>query len=434
MVVVSRSTMAVVCAVALLAVSVAEARQAPVLNTPTVDGNNVTFTWSATAGATGYRLDYGTATGAYIGSLAIGASATSYSVGAPNGVFFVRVVALTPTGDLPSNEIRLQVPAPPTAPTGLNVARNGTGLVAVWTPGAGGGTPSGFRLIAALSPGGAPIATLTSTVPSWGTASGVPVNTYYFRVVAFNSVSESPASNEVAVVMPVGGACDAPPAPTLLTSAWGAILSASWTPIAGAASYRFNYVGAGFQGQLQFGGAQSRFSYRGIPLGTWQFSIQAVFTCGQVGAAGPSTLVVDDSTLRLTPRAPDPPPPTPPNYIRLPNRFDVVTRLAAQYPGELRNSCGNHAFLYRLLRELRREDKRWGLNWKRNNVGDLSEDVLDYNFGPQPDEGTRQVHVVDFIAGHCGPNPGPAWIDQTILFSTGATWTLVPYIEAGYQP
>ena len=46
----------------------------------------------------------------------------------------------------------------------------------------------------------------------------------------------------------------------------------------------------------------------------------------------------------------------------------------------------------------------------------------------------RQVHVVDIISGHCGPRPGPAWINQTVLFSTGATWTLIPYIQAGYTP
>jgi hypothetical protein len=64
----------------------------------------------------------------------------------------------------------------------------------------------------------------------------------------------------------------------------------------------------------------------------------------------------------------------------------------------------------------------------------MSQDVITYNFGPLGDEGSRQIHVVDIISGHCGSNPGPAWIDQTTLFSTGATWTLIPYIQAGYTP
>ena len=145
---------------------------------------------------------------------------------------------------------------------------------------------------------------------------------------------------------------------------------------------------------------------------------------------------MDNSTLRMQPRAADPTGPTPPNYVPLPNRAALVEQLARQYPGELRDSCGRgkHAFLFRVIARLRQEDKRWGLNWKRNNFGDMSEDVINYNYGSEADEGTRQTHVVDIIAGHCGPNPGPAWINQTQLFSTGATWTLVPYIEAGYTP
>jgi hypothetical protein len=425
---------AAVCLAVVVGVTTAEARQAPVMAAPTVNGNNVTFNWSATAGATAYRLEYGVASGSYVGGLTLGAGSTTFGIGAPNGVFFIRVVAVTPGGELASNEVVLQVPAPPAAPTNLQVARNGTGFVAVWTPGGGGGTPSGFRLYASLSPGGAPLAVLPSAIAAWGIGGGVPPGLYYLRVTAVNAVGESAASNEVAVAMSVSGDCDAPPTPTLTTSAWGPILSASWTPITGASQYLFNYAGPGVAGQVPFAGNQSRFSVRGISAGTWQFSIQAVFACGRASGAGASTLVVDNSQLKMEPRAADPVGPTPPNYLPLPNRYSVVERLARDYPHEMRNSCGNHAFLYRLVAELRKEDKRWGLNWKRSVVGDMSHDVINYNFGSEPDEGTRQTHVVDIISGHCGPNPGPAWIDQTVLFTTGATWTLIPYIEAGHQP
>ncbi len=96
---------------------------------------------------------------------------------------------------------------------------------------------------------------------------------------------------------------------------------------------------------------------------------------------GQSNLTVDGSSLRLEPRAPDPPGPTPPNYIPLPNKQAVVESLAAQFPGEVRDSCHNMRFVNRVLNRLRQEDKRWGLNWKRNNIGDVSHDVLDYNYG-----------------------------------------------------
>jgi hypothetical protein len=119
----------------------------------------------------------------------------------------------------------------------------------------------------------------------------------------------------------------------------------------------------------------------------------------------------------------------------------VVEAVARAYPGDLRNSClstgGNRAWLYRLVQELRRYDTRWGLNWKRGRVGDLSDDVVDYNFGPGPDEGTTNVYIVDVIGGHCGPNPDPAWIDQTQATANKGEigrWTLQPYIGAGGQP
>ena len=94
-----------------------------------------------------------------------------------------------------------------------------------------------------------------------------------------------------------------------------------------------------------------------------------------------------------------------------------MREMARLYPGELRASCGNNAWLFRLVHRLRQEDTRWGLNWKRSRVGDMSQDAITYNYGPEADEGTRFVHVVDVIGGHCGGNPGGAWIDQTILWT-----------------
>jgi hypothetical protein len=136
------------------------------------------------------------------------------------------------------------------------------------------------------------------------------------------------------------------------------------------------------------------------------------------------------------PRTPNPPLPSPPNHLPLPNRSAVVQEMARLYPADLRNSCvehgGNNRWLFRLVERLRREDTRWGLNWKRARVGDMSQDVVTYNFGVEADEGTLNVYAVDVIGGHCGSNPGPTWIDQTVLWSTGAKWTLQPYLQAGY--
>lgn len=113
-------------------------------------------------------------------------------------------------------------------------------------------------------------------------------------------------------------------------------------------------------------------------------------------------------------RTPDPPPG---QRLPLPFRLDVVNRIAQQFPGALRNSCQEHGgtwdFVDLVVDELRKEDNRWGYNWKRGNVGDPSLDVIAYHHGPGPSEGSTAVYIIDIVLQHCGNNPSAAWIDQT---------------------
>jgi len=436
MVPVVRSVVAAAIVTLVVAVTSAEARQAPVMNAPVITGATIAFSWSATPGATSYRLDAGLAPGVYAAGFNVG-NTTTFSAAAPAvATYYTRVVALTPSGDVPSLEIAFTISslvAPPAVPTNLTVARAGVGIVATWAPGTGGGPAVSYRLSVDLPQGGTAALNLATSTFAYAP---VPPGAYNFRVAALNAGGASAESANVPMTMPPGGACDPPPSPNVTQSVFGGFVNLTWTPVPGAAAYVLTgYQGGNLLGSLTLSGATSRF---GVTLGegTWRIDVAAVFACGTQGTPTVANIVIDQSTLKMQPRAADPSGPTPPNYLPLPNRFALVQQLAAQYPGEFRNSCGSgrHQFMFRLLNRLRQEDKRWGVNWKRNNVGDMSEDVLDYNYGSQPDEGTRQVHVIDFIGGHCGPNPAPAWIDQTILFSTGATWTLVPYIQAGYIP
>lgn len=126
-------------------------------------------------------------------------------------------------------------------------------------------------------------------------------------------------------------------------------------------------------------------------------------------------------------RTPDPPPG---QRLPLPNTFSIVEEVARNYPAALKNSCqdagGSWEFMDRLVDRLRQNDSRWGYNWKRGNVGDPSKDVIDYHFGPGPDEGSTDVYIIDVIAGHCGPNPSPGWTDVTASTAAGGTigrWT-----------
>lgn len=128
--------------------------------------------------------------------------------------------------------------------------------------------------------------------------------------------------------------------------------------------------------------------------------------------------------------------PAPPAPLPLPDMRSVVDALAAERPDLLAASCvdtgGNNEFLFELVRRLRRIDTRWGLNWKRARIGDMSQDVVDYYWGtPGPIEDGFDTYVVDVIGGHCGPDPRPAFTDVTDFGSTGARWTLAGRSDLG---
>jgi hypothetical protein len=119
-------------------------------------------------------------------------------------------------------------------------------------------------------------------------------------------------------------------------------------------------------------------------------------------------------------------PPAPP-----PDGWPVVEQVAIERPDLLAASCvdtgGNNEFLYEVVRRLRQQDDRWGLNWKRGVVGDLSQDVVDYHYGDGVSEESTDVYIIDIIVGHCGDNPQAGWIDvtqATLDANTVGMWTL----------
>ena len=435
-------SVAAVCAALLVSAGVASA-QAPVLSTA-VSGNSVTLNWTATAGATSYRVDAGFASNSYnIGSLPV-ALVTALPLGTvPNGTYFLRVVALP--GNEISNEVVLQLPLPPAAPVNLQVARNGTALVSTWSPGAGGGIVNGYQLRVGLTPG----ATDFPAVPLGGTSfvgGPIPPGTYHMRVVAVNAVGASAASNEVAVTMVAGGACDAPPSPTLTASAFSTFLTVGWNQIPGVSTFLFDIAqnGVPLFTNLPVAAAQGGAAQR-VGLATYGITARATFACGSTSAPTSATVVVDGAPPP-GPRTPNPDPGT-----RLSERTylrSVVEALANERGDLLRNSCvehgGNNRFLFELTRRLRAIDNRWGNNIKRTNQG-LSQDVVTYNNSALPDEGVRtgptsatlNMYMYDIIGGHCGGNPGPNWQEvhsATIGKGEAGQWTLQYYLAAGYTP
>lgn len=173
--------------------------------TASVSGDTVTIRWNApTAGGAvaGYQLLAGTAPGAAnIG--AIPATGTTLVVpGVPNGLYYVRVVAVNAAGaSAPTADVTVPVgPAAPAAPRSLTAASPGAGQVSLsWLAPASGPAPSGYVVLAGYAPGAA-----TFQIPVAGTglaSGGVPPGTYYVRIVALNGAMAGPASGQVTLTV-----------------------------------------------------------------------------------------------------------------------------------------------------------------------------------------------------------------------------------------
>jgi hypothetical protein len=162
--------------------------------------------------------------------------------------------------------------------------------------------------------------------------------------------------------------------------------------------------------------------------GTASVSSTGLMTVGNEGEATISATVDGQrGTLRIRVqyafRTPDP---APGQRLPKPNEFGVVQQLFAERPDLVARSCqpesggnGTWEFMEELLNRLRLRDTRWGFNSRRGVAGDVARDEVAYHWGPGPDEGSRDTYAWDVMVGHCGPNPGPTWIDVSDL---GTLW------------
>lgn len=225
--------------------------------------------------------------------------------------------------------------------------------------------------------------------------------------------------------------------PTVAATVDGNLVTIQWTQVPGALVYDVEVSGA-LSGGITLPAQPTQYTLN-APSGTYILRIRG--RAGNIAGpfSAPVTIVVGTPAPAPPPPSPVPPPtgnrtpdPPPGTILPLPGYGPaVVGQMAAAFPGALRNSCGNHEWLLRLVYQLRQIDTRWGFNWKRGRIGDLSEDVVTYHFGSGPDENSTNVYIIDVIAGHCGGNPGPNWLDQTQATREAGTigrWTLRPLL------
>jgi hypothetical protein len=199
----------------------------------------------------------------------------------------------------------------PGAPQNLAVLVTGNTVTLTWNAPALGGTPTGYIVNAALSPGGPAIASLPVSDAQL-VVTDVPTGVYYVHVRAVNLDGTSGGSNEVIVSVPggSGGCTSAPNAPTnfaanvsgnLVTLTWGAPTAgcpaASYAVQAGSAPGLTNLaiLNVGPATSLSVSAPFGTYYVRVVALNSFGGSVASTEVVVNVGpASSPVTLTFND--------------------------------------------------------------------------------------------------------------------------------------------
>jgi hypothetical protein len=403
--------------------SVVSAQDKPTL-TATVSGSTVNLNWTVVPGATSYELL--AQAGASQQTVSVG-SGTSISIpGVPLGAYILQLRGAAGAAKGPfSDPITVVVGnlTPPSAPSGLAAVINDVSASLSWNLNNPAGSLTSVQLHVATTPGGTPmhVVSLGASTTSFFIPSA-PAGNYYLTVVAIGA-GGSAASNEFTLSLP---GCVAPPTIPLDASNIGTYLTFSWPQLPGANGYALDFAnspgGGANLGSAPFGPTQTSFGTY-VPEGTYYVTLRSSLSCGAS---------VSSAETVLTAAAP----------VRGPAKsraeagalvLQAVHAVTAQYPGDLRNSCGHHTWLFRVIQYLRSRDIRYGA--MQNYSGRLAEDIIAYNHSEQPDDQVRAPHMYawDVISGHCGSNPVP-WANDISNPNGVAVWTILPYLQAGFRP
>jgi hypothetical protein len=268
--------------------------QAPVnLYVSALSGNTVTFRFTpSTLGppATGFVLEGGLNPGEVLASIPTGSALPIYSVLAPNGSFYVRMIATRGTErSAPSNEIRVHVnvAVAPSAPDLFTSAVNGSSLLLSWRNTFGGGAATGL----ALDVTGAYTLTVPLGLAESFAVTGVPPGSYTLRLRALNAGGSSPATSPVTFAIP--SPCPGPPQmpQNVLFYRVGSTAFLVWEPPAGgpaADRYTINVTGS-FTGTFQ---TTTRSASGEVGPGSFTVTLMAVNACGASTSTPPQTIVV----------------------------------------------------------------------------------------------------------------------------------------------
>jgi Fibronectin type III domain len=173
-------------------------------------------------------------------------------------------------------------------PVNLSAVSVGNAVTFRWDAPAGGVSPTGYLLEGGPTPGSA-IASLPIGGPVTGLTITVPSGVFYLRVRAVVGKTRSEASNEIQLVVNVPSPPSAPEG--LLGLADGSDLTLAWqNTLAGGIPTGIVLDVAGDRTDSIELPLTDRFSFSGVPTGTYTFSVRAVNADGSSRASNAVTL------------------------------------------------------------------------------------------------------------------------------------------------
>jgi 6-phosphogluconolactonase (cycloisomerase 2 family)/alpha-tubulin suppressor-like RCC1 family protein/fibronectin type 3 domain-containing protein len=265
-------------------ISVETALAAPKGVTATATNGQITVSWTAATGATGYNLYYGTEPGVTTASLTkvVGAPSGSAIAGLVNGTrYYLAVTAVNGSDESPlSAEVSVLPLALPAAPTTVS-ATAGIGQITVnWLPVSGA---SSYNIYYSTTSGTGTGGIVVNNA-AFGTTISSLTNgtTYYFIVTAVNAPGEgSPSAEVFATVVGV------PAAPSGVGASGGdGRVTVNWQPVNYATSYNI-YYGTSSGVTPTSGTKITGATITGLTNGTpYYFIVTAVNAAGESMASG----------------------------------------------------------------------------------------------------------------------------------------------------
>src|SRR5207247_1557209 len=166
---------------------------------------NATLTWDAPSSnggsaITGYKVYRSTSSGAETGYVTIGNVTSFTNIGLTPGVtYFYKVLAVNSAGLSPlSNEASATPTTVPTAPQNLQATAGVRNATLTWNaPSTNGGSPiTGYKVYRSTSSGTETGYVSLGNVTSYTNTGLTGGTTYFYKVLAVNSIGVSPLSNE----------------------------------------------------------------------------------------------------------------------------------------------------------------------------------------------------------------------------------------------